>query len=211
MVAYAVSPEVVQQVPESLWRRVLEEPERAPELIALSAADHFAPQAERWAAAQDGARTPAEAARTAVKKHVRLSRLEGAAGGLGGAFTALPDLAALAWIQGRMMFFVAAAHGFDPRHPMRPAELLTLQGVYPTAAEARAALDGVGTHMALQYVRSRRSDERLAAQLVKLVGRRAAKRAVLKAVPLLSSPISAVQNAAATSELGERALRYYAG
>jgi len=202
----------VEAVPESLWERLRAEPERAPEHIALASAERFAPAAERWAAMTLTHHTPTEAAAVAYRKHVLRSGVEGAAAGLGGAFTIVPDLAALAWIQGRMVFFIAAAHGFDPRHPMRPAELLTLQGIYSTPAEARVGLDGAGTSLAAQFVRSKRGgDDQLVARLVKLVGRKAAKRALLKAVPVLSSPISAVQNRAATAELGKRTLTYYGG
>ena len=202
----------VGPVPRSLWERVRAEPERAPEHIALAAAERFAAPAEAWAEEKRAHhRSPAALARSAFKAHVRLARLEGLAAGLGGAFTVVPDLAALAWIQGRMVYYIAAAYGFDPRHPMRPAELLTLQGVYPTPAEARQALDGLGTPLAVQYVKSRRGDEQLARRLVKLVGRKAAKRAILKTIPGLSSPVSAIQNGGATADLGARALRYYGG
>ncbi|MDQ4130544.1 MAG: EcsC family protein, partial [Actinomycetota bacterium] len=139
---------------------------------------------------------------------------EGAALGLGGAFSAAADLLALAWIQSRMVFFVAAAYGYDPRHPMRPAELLALQGVYETPAEARAGLDGVGKRLAHALVEHRlagRSDQRITRRLLSLVGRRVAERTASRVVPLVSSPIAAVQNAAATKELGRRALTYYGG
>ena len=204
--------EPVEELPASLFQRLRAEPERAPEHLALAAAERFGPAAERWAALMAAHHAPPEAAAIAYKKHVRRSGLEGAAAGLGGAFTIVPDLAALAWIQGRMVFFIAAAYGFDPQDPMRPAELLTLQGVYPTAAEARTALDGAGVPLARQFVRSKRdSDEQLVPRLVKLVGRQVAKRAVLKLVPVLSSPVSAVANRQATADLGRRALTYYGG
>ena len=66
---------------------------------------------------------------------MRLARLEGGVLGVGGAFTAAPDVVALIWIQSRMIFYIAAAHGYDPRHPMRPAELLAIQGFYETPEE----------------------------------------------------------------------------
>ena len=87
----------------------------------------------------------------AFKKHVRLARLEGGALGVGGIVTVAPDLVALLWIQSRMVFYIAAAYGYDSRHPMRPAEYLALQGLYETPAEAREALDGVGRHMAAPW------------------------------------------------------------
>ena len=63
-----------------------------------------------------------------MRKHVRLPALEGAVLGIGGLTTAAADFGALLWIQSRMVFYVAAAYGFDPRHPMRPAELLASRG-----------------------------------------------------------------------------------
>jgi hypothetical protein len=149
-----------------------------------------------------------------VTKHVRLSRLEGATLGIGGVWTAAADVVALLWIQSRMVFYIAAAHGFDPKHPMRPAELLFLQGVYATPAEAREALDGAGTLMARQLVESKLASSRdrdIFARLVRYVGKRAATRAAGRLVPLISSPISAIQNGAATKDLARRALEYYGG
>jgi hypothetical protein len=210
----ALELEQVEPVPESLWQRIRAEPERTPEYIALAAAERFAPAAERWVALMAPGRQPTKVARIAYRKHVRLSRLEGGALGIGGVFTAVPDLAALAWIQSRMVFFIAAAYGYDPHHPMRPAELLALQGVYPTAAEARAALDGMGTPLAQALVEGklmRGSDEQLTTRLLKFVGKRIAKRYTVRLVPLLAAPVGAVQNAGATKDLGKRALAYYGG
>lgn len=156
--------------------------------------------------------TPEEAAKIARRKHVRLSQLEGSVLGLGGAITAAPDLAALIWIQGRMVFYIAASYGFEPHHPMRPAELLALQGLYDTPAHARAALDGVGTHMALRYVQTKREPDRdLTSVLLRVAGRYAIRRASRRILPLISSPVAAAQNGKATSALGERAIAYYGG
>jgi hypothetical protein len=142
-----------------------------------------------------------------------MSRVEGGAAGLAGAWGIAPDLAALAWLECRMVFHVAASHGFDPYHPMRPAELLTLQGVYPTAQEAREALDGVGRRMAVAFTEGKLSggDAKLRSRLLKMVGERVAHRAAGKLIPGVASPINAVQNGNAVAELGERALRFYGG
>ena len=206
--------EHLEQVPDSLWRRLRAQPDRAPELIALAAAERFGPQAERWVRVAGPGHTPGELARIAVTKHVRLSRVEGAALGLGGGLTAAADLVALIWIQSRMVLYVAAAHGFDPAHPMRPAELLALQGVYPTAAAAREGLDGVGKRLAPALVEKsldRRADATIVRRLVRYAGRRIARHYAGRLVPLLGSPLGAVQNAAATRELGRKALDYYGG
>jgi hypothetical protein len=78
----------------------------------------------------------------ARRRHATLASFEGAATGVGGFVTLIPDLVGLAWIQSRLIFFVAAAYGFDPRDPMRPAELLVINELYSDVAAARAALDG---------------------------------------------------------------------
>jgi hypothetical protein len=207
-------PSEIEQVapPESLWRRIRAEPDRAPEHIALAAAERFAPQAEEWIRVAGGGHTPDSLARTAYKKHVRLARLEGAALGIGGLWTAAPDLLGLIWIQSRMIFYIAAAYGYDPRHPMRPAELLMLQSVYPSAEEARAALDGSGPRMAGALAKRAVSGGRetaLGRELASFAGRRIAERYGGRLVPLIGSPIGAVQNAGATKDLGRRALSYY--
>jgi EcsC protein family len=201
-------------VPESLWARLRAQPDRAPELIALAAADRFGPQAERWVRSTGPGHSPERIGRIAVKKHVRLARLEGAALGIGGVWTAAPDLVALAWIQSRMVFYVAAAFGFDPKHPMRPAELLAIQGVYPTAVDAREALDGVGKRLAYALVEKsldRRSNAAIVRRLARYAGRQVAERYAGRLVPLIGAPIGAVYNGAVTGEVGRRALAYYGG
>ena len=210
--AGAVEEDRVAALPRSLWERVRDDPARAPEHIALAAAERFAPPADRWARRMHGHHPPPELARIARKHHVRLSRLEGGIAGIGGAFTVAPDLAALAWIQGRMVFFLAAAYGFDPRLPMRPAELLALQGVYPTAAEARAGLDGVGRPMAVQYLASKQArEEALTRRLLKMAGRTVVKRTAYRVVPFLSAPVAAATNGRATGQLADATIAYYGG
>jgi hypothetical protein len=204
--------EGIGRPPESLFERLRAEPERAPEHIALAAAERFGPQAERWVGMWQGER-PDKLARIAYRKHVRLARVEGAALGLGGFVTVVPDLVALAWIQSRMVFYIGAAYGYDPKHPMRPAELLAIQGVYPTAAEAREALDGVGRHMALALAEKAMtgSDRTLVEKLTRYVIKRAARRAAGRLIPLIGAPLGAIQNGGATKEVGLRALHYYGG
>jgi hypothetical protein len=205
--------EHLERPPRSLWRRVLAQPERAPELIALAAAERFGPQAAEWARIAGPGHSPERLARVAYRKHVRIARLEGGALGLGGAFTAAPDMVALMWIQSRMVFYIAAAYGYDPMHPMRPAELLALQGVYPSAAEARRALDGMGKLMAQAMVEKAlagRSTENLQRRLIKYLAKRLARRYAGRYIPLIGAPLGAIQNAAATKEIGKLTLAYYA-
>jgi EcsC protein family len=200
--------------PKRVWDRILAEPDRAPEYIALVAAERFGPQAAAWARDAGAGHTPQELAQVAFRKHVRMARLEGGALGAGGIITAAPDLVALLWIQSRMVFYIAAAHGYDPCHPMRPAEYLALQGLYDTPAEARQALDGVGKRMAQamaeQVLLSKRRADALHLRLAKYIARRLARRYAGRLIPLIGAPIGAIQNGSATRQLGERALKYYA-
>jgi hypothetical protein len=205
--------ELLEGPPKRLWDRLLAEPDRAPEYIALAAAERFGPQAEDWVRIAGPGLTPEELARVAFKKHVRLARLEGGALGMGGAVTLAPDIVALLWIQSRMVFYIAAAYGYDPRHPMRPAEYLALQGLYETPAEAREALDGIGKRMAQVMVEralsSRRTDA-LHLKLARYLMRRLARRYAGKLIPFIGAPIGALQNGGVTKQLGQRALQYYA-
>jgi hypothetical protein len=204
----------VEPIPESLWERLRAEPERAAEIIALAASERFHEPARRWAERMAATHDPVRMARAARARHVRLAAAGGAAAGLGGALTVVPNVLGLIWVQSRMVFFIAASYGFDPAHPMRPAELLVLHEIYPTAQDARAALDGVGTPLPLQMVDatlSRSSDQALRDRLIRYAYRQGGKRLALKLVPVLSSPLSAAQNARATADLGARAIRYYGG
>jgi EcsC protein family len=192
---------------------VLAQPERAPELIALAAADRFGPQAAEWVRIAGPGHTPQQLAKVAYRKHVRIARIEGGALGIGGVFTAAPDMVALIWIQSRMIFYIAAAYGYDPRHPMRPAELLALQGVYKTPAEARAALDGMGKLMAQAMVEKAlegRSTESLQRRLAKYLAKRVARRYAGRWIPFIGAPLGALQNAGATKDTGKLAMSFYA-
>ena len=190
------------------------DPIRAPEHIALAAAHRHAPSAAAWAAdkrsrfAHDGR----ELAVMAKQRHATLARFEGAATGVGGIITAIPDLAGLAWIQTRLVFFVAAAYGFDPYDPMRPAELLVLTGLYEDVHEARAALDGIGTTIAEAYIGSKlQREEALAMRLAKMVGKRAVRRVAWRWIPVAAVVFNAVANERDTRALADRAIRFYGG
>lgn len=206
--------EGLERPPKRLWDRMLEEPDRAPEYIALAAAERFGPQAAEWVRVAGTGHTPEELARVAYRKHVRLARLEGGALGVGGAITAAPDMVALLWIQSRMVFYIAAAYGYDPQHPMRPAEYLALQGLYETPAQAREALDGVGKRMAQAMVEkavmSGRRTDALHLRLAKFIAKRLARRYAGRLIPFVGAPLGAIQNGNVTRDLGRRALDLYA-
>src|SRR5919109_5447510 len=51
--------ERIERPPQRLWDRIRAEPDRLPEYVALSAADRFGPQAERWVQIAGPGHTPA--------------------------------------------------------------------------------------------------------------------------------------------------------
>jgi EcsC protein family len=201
-------------LPHSLWERIRTDPVRAPEHIALAAAEKHAPAAEQWAAEKRGrySHQGAELATMAKRRHATMARFEGAATGIGGILTVVPDLAGLAWIQTRLVFFVAAAYGYDPRDPMRPAELLVLMNLYTDVHAARAALDGVGKTLAEAYIGSRlEREEALATKLAKMVGKRTLRRFAGRLIPGIAIAFNAVANERDTRALADRAIRFYGG
>jgi hypothetical protein len=204
----------VRELPSGLWQRLREDPSRAPEHLALAAAERHAPVAEAWAAEKRRlyAVSPAELAKMAKKRHASLARFSGAATGVGGFVTIVPALAAAAWLQSRGVFFVAAAYGYVPRDALRPAELLVLQELYPDVASAREALDGTGKRVVEAMVTNRMNpDEALAARLARMVGKRAVKRLGARLIPGLAIAVNAVGNERDTRALADRAIAFYGG
>jgi hypothetical protein len=203
-------------IPSGLLERLRADPSRAPEHLALAAAERHGPAARRWRDKMLAtyAMAPAELARRAKRSHANLARFEGAATGVGGIFTVAPDLAALAWIQSRVVFYVAAAYGYDPLDPMRPAELLVLWELFEDPVAARSALDGVGGRVASRYVLGkleRDADEALIAKLSRAALRHGGRRFAGRFVPGFAILVNAVGNERATREIADRAIRFYGG
>src|SRR4051794_15763218 len=115
--------EPAPELPPGLLARLRQDPVHAPEHIALAAADVHAPAAARWARERRsaGRYSPYTLGEMARKRHASLASVSGAATGVGGLVTMIPDLVSLAWLQSRMVFFVASSFGWDPFDPMRPA------------------------------------------------------------------------------------------
>jgi hypothetical protein len=112
------------------------------------------------------------------------------------------------------VFFVAAAYGFDPHDPMRPAELLVLRDLYPDPETARRALDGMGKTVAEAYLGTRLEREREQAvfsRLLQFVGKRTAARAARRLIPGIGMAFNAVANERDTRALADRAIKFYGG
>ena len=154
----------------------------------------------------------AHARRDGARRHVTLAGLEGAATGVGGVITLVPDLVGLAWIQSRLVFFVAAAHGYDPHDPMRPAELLVINGLYPDPASARAALDGIGVSVDAGLRRLEGQPRGGARVEAGADGRQERGQALAgRMIPGFAIAFNAVVNRRDTNALAKRAIAFYGG
>jgi hypothetical protein len=205
------------KLPPDLLPRLRAAPIRAPETIALAAADVHGPAAAAWVAELRSRYdvSDRDLAKKAKARHAALARFGGAATGIGGIITVIPDLATLLWIQSRLVFYVAAAYGYDPTDPMRPAELLVLRDLYPDPAAARAALDGTGRLLAHASVAKSlrgggRQDLALVESMLRFAGKRAANRLLARAIPGFASLFNAVSNERDTRALADRAIAFYA-
>jgi hypothetical protein len=204
----------IRALPRSLWESLRADPVRAPEHLALAAAERHGPAAAKWVQDRRAmyAVTPHDLAQMAKKRHAGLARYSGAAGGVGGFVTLVPDLAAAAWVQSRLIYFIAASYNFDPLDPMRPAEQLVLQGLYADAPAARRALDGAGTPVAQAMMESQlKREEALATRLAKMVGSHAARRMAGRMIPFFGIAFNAIGNERDTRALADRAIGFYGG
>ena len=200
-------------MPADLLARLRADPTRAPEILALAAAEVHGPEAAEW---ERDLRSryvlrDRDLAKRAKARHAALARVAGAATGVGGIVTFLPDLATLMWIQSRLVFFMAAAFGLDPCDPMRPAELLVLRDLYADPAEARLALDGTGRRIAEAYVdkQLRARDAELVESLLRFAGKRAVRGLAGRAIPGFAILFNSVSNERDTRALADRARAFY--
>ncbi|PZF92489.1 EcsC family protein [Micromonospora deserti] len=205
--------------PAKLWDRMREDPQYAPEHLALEAVRRLGPEAAHWAvrarAEQPG--VSAEVlAEQAARKFVNRARLSGAVSGAAGLPGAVLDVGVLAWTQARMVLHIAAAYGVDPVHTDRATDLLVLQKVHKVAETARLALGvaagreragalfGSGGQPALGKVMLR-----LGVRLAQMAGVRAAKRIFAKVVPGAAIILGTWANSSATKDLAERSRALY--
>jgi hypothetical protein len=189
------------------------DPMRAPEHLALAAADRHGPAANLWIARR-GRKNPERIARSAKRSHARLARFSGAATGVGGIYTILPDIALMLWIQSRMVFYIAAAYDFDPRDRMRPAELLVLWDLFDDPPAARAALDGASGPLAVSATQRKLdqgTEDRVTERLMRAASRHGARRLGGKLIPGFAIFANSIGNERSTRALGEDAIRFYGG
>ncbi|WP_406045963.1 EcsC family protein [Micromonospora sp. NBC_00898] len=205
--------------PATLWDRMRDDPQYAPEHLALEAVRRLGPEAVQWAARERAARPDVagdELADQAVRRFVNRARLSGAVSGAAGLPGAVIDVGVLAWTQARLVLHVAAAYGVDPVHPDRATDLLVLQRVHKVAESARLAL-GVAAGRERAGALFGMAGERplgrvmlqLGVRLAQMAGMRAAKRLMAKVVPGAAIVLGTWANSSATKDLAERARVLY--
>ncbi|WP_436837923.1 EcsC family protein [Micromonospora rifamycinica] len=205
--------------PARLWDRMREDPQYAPEHLALEAVRRLGPEAAQWIARARAERPDATAdqlADQAIRRFVNRARLSGAVSGAAGLPGAVIDVGVLAWTQARLVLHVAAAYGADPEHPDRATDLLVLQKVHKAAETARLAL-GVAAgreragalfgHAAQNPLG--RVMLQLGVRLARMAGVRAAKRVFAKVVPGAAIILGTWANSSATKDLAERSQALY--
>lgn len=205
--------------PARLWDRMRDDPQYAPEHLALEAVRRLGPEAAQWIAKARAERPDATAdqlAEQAIRRFVNRARLSGAVSGAAGLPGAVIDVGVLAWTQARLVLHVAAAYGADPVHPDRATDLLVLQKVHKAAETARLAL-GVAAgreragalfgHAAQNPLG--RVMLQLGVRLARMAGVRAAKRVFAKVIPGAAIILGTWANSSATKDLAERAQVLY--
>lgn len=213
----------VEGPPAGLWDRMREDPQYAPEHLALEAVRQLGPEAAQWARrvrAEQPGTVPVEAlADQAVRRFVNHARFPGAASGATGLPGLVIDVGLLAWTQARMVLHVAAAYGLNATHHDRAVDLLVLQKVHKAAQDARLALGvAAGRERAdALFGSGSGSDQaprgqvtlRLGARLAQMAGTRAAKRVVAKVLPGVAIVLGTWANSSATKELATRSRALY--
>ncbi|WBB69831.1 EcsC family protein [Micromonospora sp. WMMD812] len=218
-VAAAAPQDAPEAPPATLWDRMRDDPQYAPEHLALEAVRRLGPEAAQWArrarAEQPGASSDALAEQV-IRKFVNRARLSGAVSGAAGLPGAVIDVGVLAWTQARMVLHIAAAYDVDPLHTDRATDLLVLQRVHKVAESARLALGvaagreragalfGTGGQGQLGKVMLR-----LGVRLAQMAGVRAAKRVFAKLVPGAAIILGTWANSSATKDLAERSRALY--
>jgi len=205
--------------PASLWDRMKDDPQYAPEHLALEAVRLLGPEAHKWVARVRAARpelTPDGLAEVAQKKFVNYARFSGAVSGAAGLPGAVVDVGVLAWTQARMVLHIAASHGVDPRHPDRATDLLVLQKVHKYAETARLALGVAAGREKPGALLSGRGDTqagmvllKLGVRLAQMAGIKAAKKIFAKMIPGAGVILGTWANSAATTDLARRTRAHY--
>ena len=179
-------------IPGWLWRQLREDPAHAAEHMALAAHQIHGPWAVKWLERKRRRfrHHPRSLADVAKREHANVVRLTGAATGVGGVTTAMPGLAALVWMQTRLVFATAASYGHDPRRPAARRRAARHPGAVPrrrvraARARRRRHVGRTGLHLA----RSSRARSCCFARLLAMAGKYGAKKLMVKGIPVAVDP-----------------------
>jgi hypothetical protein len=197
-----------------------EDPQYAPEHLALEAVRRIGPSAHEWVRYVRNGQpqlTAEQVAEIAEKKFTTLAGISGAVSGAAGLPGAVADFGVVAWTQARMVLHLAAAYGIDAAHPDRALDLLVLQRVHTVAESARLALNVASGKETLDGALEKTSSGRskvdviteLSLKLAKMAGLRAVKRVAAKVIPGASIVFGTWANRSATRELAARTRAHY--
>jgi hypothetical protein len=187
---------------DGLWERVRARPAYAPELLALAAVERLGPEADRysrWVRSTYPAATDDRLAQAAGRRFATQARGTVLASLVGWG---LGEVAALGWLQARLVLHVAAAYRKDPGDPERAAELLALLRVHPSVETARAALAAAGD--------DGDPPGRSAGRVFALgAGGQGARRLAGRLLPGAGLLVGVLLNGSATESLARRAISFY--
>lgn len=195
--------------------RIFDHPGFAPELLALTAVAEIGPRARCWAesvrttypgATDDGL------ARLATRRYVRLASTGGAVAAFSGLLAPAAEISSVAWAQASLVLHLAAAHGHDPVHPDRAAELLVLTQVHPDFDSAREALEAAQANLHPPEPPLGRLVEagwRFAVPLTAQAGGWLALRFAARWLPGAAILAAAAGDSAAAQRLAARAVGFY--
>lgn len=200
-------------LPDGLFAELRADPLHAPEHLALEAVRRTGPEARDWfARARSGRTTPRRLARRVRIRFTRLSRYSGAAGGVLGLPGAVADVGITAWNQARMIVYLSAVYELDPCDRERAAEILVLTGVHEALSLAETAVKVAARRAPATELLEHGGDGSawdVARRLAVMVGFKLGKRALLRAVPILSIPLAAMGNAHSMKQLARKTIAMY--
>jgi hypothetical protein len=207
------------------WTALRRDPGHAPELCVLCALPQLSPQVTRWWSTRPFGGTvdhPEQLSRSVLRRSTRVARRGGAITGSSFYVAMVPAMVMIYCEQLAALLRIAAIYGRDPGDPARAAEILVIQGRYPTLGAARAALQKAGTKPTREH-QSKPTASMAAAvrQVPSMIGLqvRRLKTPIDVAivivevasflVPVVSIPVWAAANARATRRLGRAAISFY--
>ncbi len=211
--------------PATTWTVLRRDPGHAPELCVLHALPQLSPQVTRWwsTRAFGGAVDQRELlARRVLRRSTHIARRGGAITGSSFYVAMVPAMVMIYCEQLVALLRVAAIYGRDPGDPARAAEILVIQGRYPTVAAAGAALQKAGTRQTREHQSKRTASMASAVrQVPSMIGLQVRLlktpmdvaivivEVVSFLIPVISIPVWAAANARATRRLGRAAISFY--